>query len=269
MSDYTNRITLVENERGVFSLDPSIGCHAGTLTNPRGCYHDCYAVNAARRYGRDFSKTVYRYFDNQTHAEIKEQIARIPMPFVRMGTSGDPSENWEHTLNICKTICQVSQLSFWPVPLKEIVIITKHWTRLTDEQVREISNYPICINTSVSALDEVNLWQNVAEFIRLKPYCKSVLRIVSADFNLENPDGARLAKIQDELFKHSPTLDTVLRVSKNNPYILNGLIKVKLRRFLGARQLISKHNRKTYMGKCGTCREMCGITMAPKLRSVH
>ncbi len=262
MKEYNNIIGLIENERGVYSLDTTMGCSSGTMSDPRGCYYDCYAANAARRYGYDFTKTVARYFKSIAHQErIKKEIEKIKMPFVRIGSSGDPSENWEHTLNVCKVICTRSQLRIFPKQEKEIVIITKHWKKLTDEQLIELANYKVCINTSVSALDENRLAECLTEFERLKPFCKSVLRVVSCDFNMDNPTGHRLAKIQSELFKNSPTIDTVLRVSKSNPYVLNGVIKVKKGRFLGAKMLISKYNKKTYLGKCSTCREMCGIRL--------
>jgi len=134
---------------------------------------------------------------------------------------------------------------------------------LTDSQLLELAKYPICINTSVSALDsdEGHLWQSVNEFERVRPYCKSVLRIVSADFNQANPEGRRLSEIQDKLFRYTPTLDTVLRVLPHNKLVKDGIIKIRKSKFLGKKQYMSKYNRKTYTGHCSTCREMCGVTI--------
>jgi len=39
---------------------------------------------------------------------------------------------------------------------------------------------------------------------------------------------------------------------------LDGIINIKEEIFNGRKQLASKFNRKTYMGKCSTCKEMCG-----------
>lgn len=252
MREYSNKISLAKNDRGIYSLDTSIGCASGLKDNSRGCYNDCYAAKSAKLYGYDFSKTVFRYFESEAHKrKIIHQISKIKLDFVRIGTSGDPSENWEHTLGVCKVISKAN---------KQIVIITKHWNILTDEQLMFLSKLNICINTSVSALDKADLLQNAIEqYKRIKPYCKSILRIVSCDFNLQNETGKRLSDIQSGLFKNEDTLDTVLRVNKNNPLVKDGIINVKQSTFLGKKALISKFNKKTYFGKCGTCQEMCGV----------
>lgn len=181
------------------------------------------------------------------------QISRISLPFVRIGTMGDPSENWEHTVNVCEKIKHCN---------KEIVIITKHWTNLTDAQLEIFAGLNICINTSVSALDEPTLLENsVTQYKRIKTYCKSVLRIVSCDFNLDNKEGHELYKIQKRLFENDNILDTVLRVNKHNKLVKDGVINIKQVTFLGAKQYASKYNKKTYLGKCSNCHEMCGVTM--------
>jgi len=254
MREYKPIITLTHNARGVYSLDTSIGCASGLRDNKRGCYNDCYAAKSAKHYGYDFSKTVLRYFTDKRHErKIINQINRIKLDFVRIGTSGDPSEYWQHTINILKVIRNVN---------KQIVIITKHWTNLTDDHLQFLSTINVCINTSVSALDEPGLLINsLAQYHRLKPFCKSVLRIVSADFNLQNPTGAKLANLQHSLFKNEGTIDTVLRVNKNNPLVKDGVINVTQSTFLGKKAIISKLNKSTYFGGCATCHEMCGMNV--------
>jgi hypothetical protein len=254
MREYSNKISLTKNSRGIYTLDTSIGCASGMSNEVGGCYNDCYAAKSAKLYGYDFSKTVFRDFLNEKHRrEIVKEINKIPLNFVRIGTSGDPSENWEHTINVIKKIDKCN---------KEIVIITKHWTILTDEQLKYFETINITINTSVSALDKPDLLNNcVEQYKRLKPYCKSILRIVSCDFNLNNIQGHKLAKIQSELFLNENTLDTVLRVNKKNDLVKNGVINVKQSKFLGKNALISKYNKKTYFGKCSTCKEMCGLNI--------
>lgn len=105
---------------------------------------------------------------------------------------------------------------------------------------------------------------SIEQYNRIKSYCKSVLRIVSADFNIENETGHKLAKIQADLFKNESTLDTVLRVNPRNELVTSGIINVKKSKFLGKNTLMSKYNNKTYFGKCSTCQEMCGLNIKPE-----
>ncbi len=244
---------MVENGRGVYCIDTTMGCASGMAENERGCYGDCYAARIAKRYGHDFSKTVLRDFENENHKrQVLSQISRIKMPFIRIGASGDPSEDWGHTIKIIKTLSKCN---------KEIIIITRHWKLLTNEQLQYFSNLNLCINTSVSALDnEQMLNRSLEQYNRIKPYCKSVLRIVSCDFKDE-----RLAELQRRLFKNESTLDTVFRPTKSNYFLVNGIINAKEEVFNGKKQLASKFNRKTYMGKCGTCKEMCGVNVVSSL----
>ncbi len=224
-----------------------------------GCFNDCYAAKSAKLYGYDFSKTVFRHFESEKHRRlIVGQINKIKLDFVRIGTSGDPSENWEHTINILKAIESCN---------KQIVIITRHWTNLTADQLGYLSTVNVCVNTSVSALDKPELRANcLAQYQRLKPYCKSVLRVVSCDFNLENEVGHRMAKIQADLFKNDGTIDTILRVNKRNDLVKNGVINVAETTFLGKKALVSKFNKSTYFGKCSTCHEMCGLNVKQEAR---
>ena len=252
MKSYSTKISLTKNSRGIYSLDTSIGCSSGMTNELGGCYNDCYAAKSAKIYGYDFGKTVLRSFENEQHRRrVMGQINRAKLDFIRIGCSGDPSEDWAHTVSILKKIDKCN---------KQIVIITKHWTLLTDEQLAYFATINVCVNTSVSALDKPHLRESCLEqYHRLKPYCKSILRIVSCDFNFENAKGHELGKIQHDLFKNEDTLDTVLRVNKNNPLVVDGVINVKEMVFLGQKTLASKFNKKTYFGKCSTCHEMCGV----------
>lgn len=257
MREYSSKIALLKNSRGIYSLDTSIGCRSGMKNNEGGCYGDCYAAKSAKLYGYDFSKTVLRHFESEAHRKrTLSQINKSALDFIRIGTSGDPSENWDHAVGIIKQIDKCN---------KNIVIITKHWTNLSDDQLEYFAKINICINTSVSALDNEDLLINsLFQFERIKPYCKSILRIVSCDFNLDNSEGLRLSKIQHDLFKKSDTIDTVLRLSKGNDLIKSQIIKTIKTKFLGKNAIISKLNKSTYFGKCSNCHEMCGVKMSVK-----
>ena len=251
MREYSSVISLTKNARGVSSLDPSIGCSSG-MSKQGGCYNDCYAAKSAKLYGYDFSKTVLRHFKNEAHRrDILRQINAVNLDFIRMGTSGDPSEFWEHTIDTIKKIQHCN---------KQIVIITKHWTNLTNAQLEYLGTVNVCVNTSVSALDNPDVMLNgVEQYEKLKRYCRSVLRVVSADFNLETIEGRRLNDIQRRLFKNESTLDNVLRVNRRNPIVKSGLLKTKQVKFLGKTALVSKFDKKTYLGNCSKCHEVCGL----------
>lgn len=253
---YSSKVALTRNSRGVYCLDPSMGCSSGMSNESGGCYNDCYAVKASKQYGFNFSKTVLRNFTDETHRRfIVNQIDRIKLDFVRMGCSGDPSEDWEHTIKILKAIDKCN---------KEIVIITKHWTNLTQNQMEYLATINVCVNTSVSALDKEHILSNSLEqYNKLKCYCKSILRIVSADFNLQNETGYKLAQKQKELFENDDTLDTVLRVSKNNRWVKSEIVRIAPITFMGKKQLGSKHKKSIYLGKCDSCFQMCGQAMKP------
>ena len=145
------------------------------------------------------------------------------MPFIRIGVTGDPSENWNHTINVINLISGI----------KPIVIITKHWTNLTESKLKELKKYDLCINTSISALDtKEQIKHRLKQYNILKKYCKSVLRIVSCDFNTTNLKGMVLNEIQNELFKNENVLDNVLRVKLNNELVKLGIINIKKNNFL-------------------------------------
>ena len=252
MNNYSAEIALVKNKRGCCDLDTSKGCSSGMRLNENGCYGDCYALRSAKIYGYDFGKTVLRGFSSREHiGAVVRSINRIEMPFVRIGVTGDPSENWEHTLKVIDKIKYSN---------RAIVIITKHWNGLTTKQLSQLSNVNICVNTSISALDNEALRVNrLKQYNRLKDYCMSVLRIVSCDFNMDNKKGCQLNKIQDKLFENNNTLDTVLRVSKNNSYLTNDIINVISIDFLKKKSLLSMRNKYAFIGHCSVCPEMCGI----------
>ena len=263
MRPYSDTITLTKNRRGVWDFDTSKGCTNGVANNSKGCYDSCYAASAALRRGFDFSKTVFRCLENRGHDKrIISKINKIDMPFIRIGVTGDPSENWEHTLNVCRRISVDTQLNLFFEVGKSIVIITKHWSNLSHPQLTLLKGLKACVNTSVSALDEPALLSNrLKQYNKLKEYCKSVLRIVSCDFNLQNTTGKRLNKIQQKLFDNDNVLDTVLRVNTNNKLVSDGVINIDKVKFLDKYCFASMYNKSTYFGKCSECPEMCGLNL--------
>jgi hypothetical protein len=264
MRELSNKITLLKNARGCWDLDTSKGCSSGAAACPGGCYGECYAYRALSRRGYDFSKTVQRGFENESHLySLISQVKHVDMPFIRIGVTGDPSENWEHTLRVCEKVSQCNMVLHDSYK-KAIVIITKHWNNLTEAQLTRISKLDIVINTSVSALDKTHLLRNrLSQYARLKQHCKSVLRIVSCAFNLKSEQGKILNEIQETLFSNEYTLDTILRIGVNNEYVKSGIVKVKKVKFMSTVCYASIKNKRTYFGVCDKCPEMCGINLKP------
>jgi hypothetical protein len=252
MRRYSKNITLLKNSRGVHSLDTVMGCGSGTKDNKNGCYDDCYAAKGAARYGYDFSDYVLREFKDEKHIKsIVKKINKVDLPFIRVGTNGDPSEDWNHTLSILEKLAGCD---------KQVVIITKHWTNISDEYLLRLSDLNIVMNTSISALDDDEVLANaLAQYERLKPFCKSMLRIVTCDFNTYNPAGFRLALKQDELIEIDENyIDTVFRPSKTNELVKWNVINTTEKRFLKNKVLVSKLNKRTYFGGCANCKDLCG-----------
>jgi len=263
MKTYLPYLSLNKNDRGIWDFDTTKGCASGMALDSKGCYGDCYAARSAKIYGFNFGVSVDRNFRSESDRQkIVNQIKKIDMPFIRIGCSGDPSENWQHMIKVIGQLVNESQLSLFDYRFsRQIVVITRHWNLLTDAQLHQLAGFNLVINTSVSALDDVSLINNsLIQYERLKTFCKSVLRVISCDFNTDNEDGRRKLRIQNQLFKNDNVIDTVFRPSKNNPFILSGLINTTKGNFMGKKTLMSKFNKKAYVGKCQNCKEMCGLT---------
>jgi hypothetical protein len=260
-------ITLNKNNRGCYILDTVKGC-SYVNKEAGGCYGDCYANNIASRYGMDFGQPVKRCFESREplqmffdgfsdvahESEIIKAIKKIEMPFVRIGEMGDPSEDWEHTARVCKIISQAE---------KPIVIITKHWKCAPDSVKNILSECNVCINTSVSALDTTEqIEHRLRQYFYFKRFCKSVLRIVSCEFNTDNEEGERLNTIQNYLFRigGNDIIETVFRPSKKNKLVQEGVIKTEKVQFLGSKVLASLRDKNQFMGYCSECPDMCGVT---------
>ncbi len=266
MKTYLDKITLNKNGRGCYIPDTVKGCWVCGTEKPRGCYGNCYALQIARRYKFDFARTVERSFEkdcdqlylfdtsDQEHiGQIIHQLKNIDMPFVRIGEMGDPSYGWEHTVNVCEII------SIAKVP---IVIATKHWETISDELLQRLGKLDICINTSISALDnEREIKHRLEQYERIKSYCHSVLRVVTCDFNLQNKEGVEKARLQNELLAKNSTLETVFRPDKDNLYIRSELILAERVEFLGSTVLASMRDKTTFFGYCKDCPDMCGISL--------
>jgi hypothetical protein len=261
---YKGKITLSKNSRGCYILDTVKGCSVCRDQKPMGCYDNCYALRIADRYRFDFTSTVNRGFErdyeqiymfdasDQHHmGQIVSEIKNATMPFIRIGEMGDPSYDWEHTIRVCE---QVS------IAGKPIVIITKHWEVIPDDMLNRIACLDICINTSVSALDNGDEIQHrVEQYERLKQYCNSALRVVTCDFNIDSREGLDREIMQQWLLSKDNIIETAFRPDKDNRFITDGVISVKPVQFLGTKCLGSMRSDDIFLGYCHTCPDMCGI----------
>lgn len=253
MKRYSNTITLSHNSRGIWDLDTVKGCKYGIALDSKGCYSACYAASIAYRYGIDFSNSTLRRFDSKQHErQIIDRIKKADLDFIRIGTMGDPSESWGHTIDICFKIKQ---------PGKHIVIITKHWETIPQYLIPAFKKLKIIVNTSISALDtDEQINHRLEQYNRLKPVCKSVLRVVSCDFNLLNIQGLICNNIQNRLFKNQNVIDTVLRIPENHYLVKNGVVKLTSCNYISSKTTATLKNKNAFLGYCKDCPEMCGVS---------
>ena len=254
---YKDELTVEENQKGVLDLDTIKGCTYGCANCEKGCWGLCYAYKIANYRGIDFSKSITRWLKTKKQMkQIGKTIFRSNKEFIRIGTMGDPCHNWDYTIRICEWVSRSK---------KPIVIITKHWIALTDEQMKRLGKLDVIINTSLSALDtKAQIDYRLEQYRRYKRYGKSVLRIISCDFNRELEEGRKLAEIQDELFKNENIIDNPLRVPLSYFMVKSGIIKVKKIMDINSEVYISRFNPNTYIGICENCPEMCGINFEYK-----
>ncbi len=254
MRNYRNVLTVDINEKGVLDVDTVKGCTAGMAARPgTGCYGGCYAAKIATFRGLDFAQAVTRTVHTKAQARaIERAVAEAPQGFFRIGVMGDPCHAWE------ETVSTVEWLSEYAHP----VVITKHWRTASDDQLKRLAACGTALNTSISALDTTaELKHRRREFFRFKLMGgNSVARIVSCDFNTDTADGARMKVIQDDLFTLRPTLDNPLRVPRNHPLVVAGVIRVTLVKDLESERTISLSNPSTYVGHCAGCPDVCGVT---------
>jgi hypothetical protein len=251
---YGNLLTADVNQKGVLDVDTVKGCTSGMSARPgTGCYGGCYAAKIAKFRGIDFAQHVTRTVETHAQARaIERAVQNAPNGFFRIGTMGDPSHAWEHTVEI------VEWLSAFAVP----VIVTKHWRSASDDQLRRLMACRAALNTSISAIDTpAELAYRKRQLYRFRLMGgNSVARVVSCKFNRDHPDGARMGRIQDRLFAHRPLIDNPLRVPANHSLVTAGIISVSRRLDINSEVFISVENDNAYTGTCNGCSDLCGIT---------
>lgn len=255
---YHEAITASANLKGCMDVDTVKGCTPGMSALEGGCYGECYAAKIAVRYGIEFGQSVVRGFvDRWQHRDILvRQIRQHPLSWYRIGVMGDPSYDWSHTLNVIRQLRPAA---------KTAVIVTKHWKPLTDDHLSQLLDLDVVFNTSNSALDtEAQSRYRVQQYERLKHYgIRSYNRVVTCQFG--DTEWGRAAKAQqDYLLSLPPVIDNPLRVSPDNPHVLNGdILTTRRPDAVGGGTLVSLHDPSVFLGHCGNCPDQCGVQEAP------
>jgi hypothetical protein len=255
---YHDSITATVNAKGCMDVDTVKGCTPGMSAKEGGCYGECYAAKIAFRYGIDFETSVVRGFvDRWQHRDILvRQLRAHYLPWYRIGVMGDPSFDWAHTLNVIRQLRPAE---------KTAVIVTKHWKTLTDDQLSQLMELDVVFNTSNSALDTpAQSKYRVGQYERLKHYgIRSVNRVVTCAFG-DTEWGREAHTRQDYLLSLEPVIDTPLRVSPDNPRVVNGdLLTVRRLDSIGGGTLLSLHDPSVFLGYCGDCPDQCGVHEGP------
>jgi hypothetical protein len=250
---YQPVFNVTENHKGVLDADTVKGCTSGMSAYPNGgCYGECYAAKTAARYGIDFTTSVNRQFCDICHrATIIKFMMSLPVAWYRVGTAGDPCHNWTHTIAILRELRWTEK-----VP----VIITKHWTTLTEKQVGDLRWLSAVVNTSVSGLDtDAEIAHRVGQLERLRAAgVKSVCRVVTCQYGASGWAKACKEK-QDYLLSLAPVIDNPLRMRSTNSRILNGdILATRRADSIGGGKLVSLYRPSVYLGTCKACPDQCG-----------
>jgi len=257
---YKHILTAVENEKGVLDVDTVKGCSSGMNAHPNGgCYGECYANKIASRYGIDFTVSVSRKLTSDNYGEVFFIVKDHYATWYRIGTSGDPSLDWENTISVCEALRGTGK-----VP----VIITKHWKTLSDDNLIRLKNVSAVINTSTSGLDtDAETKHRVKQIERIRDAgIKSINRVVTCEYG-KSEWAIKCKQKQDYLLSITPIIDNPLRASNTNERVMNGdIILTKKEESVGGGKFVSLNNADTYLGTCEKCPDQCGVEVS-KIKS--
>ena len=259
---YKPVLTASENQKGVLDVDTVKGCTLGMKVRPDGgCYHECYAAKTAARYGIDFGVSVSRKLTPWNRGEVFRAVRDFPASWYRIGTAGDPCHDWDNTLEVCEALHGT---------LKQAVIITKHWVKLTDSHLTRLKALGAVVNTSVSALDTAQeLKHRLKQIERIKlAGVHSVPRVVTCDW-ADTELGRKGRKTQDKLLALEHVIDNPLRATKSNALVQSGDILLHSHpEAVGGGKSISLHDTRVYLGTCNNCPDQCGSTIPSNYNAI-
>ena len=172
LKEYSPYLSASLNCKGVLDVDTVKGCEFGMAKYPNGgCYELCYACKLARQYGYNFNKSVVRKIEDGKRLGIENIVKKHYAPWFRTGNMGDPSFDWDNTVNVCE----------WLGKFNTPVSISKHWVCMSNNHAMSLKKCGAVVNTSTSPLDtnkEIEYRINVFKWLK-KIGINSILRVVS------------------------------------------------------------------------------------------
>jgi hypothetical protein len=254
---YSHILTAMENRKGVLDVDTVKGCTPGMVAYPNGgCYGECYACKTASRYGIDFSVSVQRRLMRGNLADVFFAVKDHRANWYRIGTAGEPSYDWEHTLSVCEALRDTG---------KAPVIITKHWAPLSGDQLHRLRALGAVVNTSTSGMDtDAQIKHRVRQMERLRyAGVRSVCRVVTCNYGASSW-ARECNEKQEYLMSLTPVIDNPLRARKSNEHVANGdILLTRADESMGGGKLVSLHDPSVYLGACDACPDQCGVESAP------
>jgi hypothetical protein len=262
---YAERLTINVNSKGVVDIDTVKGCTLGMKAYPgTGCYGTCYANSSATLYGFDFPVSVSRKPVESERHLIEKKLKEHPASWFRIGTMGDPCHNWPLLVEVCS----------WLSPIKQPIIITKHWTPIPDELLKTLAPLDVVLNTSVSGMDTDNeLHHRIKQHERfLDAGVHSILRLVSCKFG-STDKGIEMGSKQQWIIDYckGKYIDNPLRIPAKNKQVIDGHVIVEKRLDLEKEVSMSVLNENAYTGHCSDCPDQCGTTRpaVPKIKKTQ
>jgi len=250
---YSNRLTAVENKKGVLDVDTVKGCYFGMKKYPDGgCYGECYANKIAQSRGFDFSKSISRIPKNNTFSDVFKFIKNHPLFWYRIGVSGDPCHDWDNTVKVCSMLKDTGKIP---------IIITKHWEPASKNQLLKLKELHAVFNTSISGIDsDYEIDDRLTQAERISSFgITSILRVVTAKFG--ESAWAKNCEMKQSFIMAAPfkIIDNPLRAKKTNPHVING--DIILTRLIGVfgEKFISLNYNDAFLGRCNVCPDQCGI----------
>jgi len=250
---YKPRITACENRKGVLDVDTVKGCTCGMKKYPDGgCYGECYAYKIARKYAFNFKKSISRKLYKKDLSDVFFAVKNYSASWYRIGTTGDPSHDWDNTLSVCNALKETGKIP---------VIITKHWYQLSDKHLNGFKAIGVVFNTSTSGMDtDQEIEYRLEQIDRIEDAgMVSVCRVVTCEYG-NTEWGISCNKKQEMLLSLFPVIDNPFRATNNNQRVLSGdIIITKREDAVGGGKYVSLHKPDIYLGKCKDCPDQCGV----------